>query len=416
MIRAEKSPKPFACFRTAIGACLAASLLTISLPAAANQELTVAPPETVGMSSERLLVLDRVLQDAIENREAPGAVAIVSRKGRIVYRKAFGDRAREPEVESMTLDTIFDMASLTKVMATATAMMILVERGRLALSDRVADYIPEFDSLDKGSITLRQLITHYSGLRPSLDLETKWNGFEKAVELGTLERPTAPPDTRFVYSDINFQLLSEVIRRVSGQTLDEFSRREIFEPLGMRHTAFNPPADWIERIAPADRRDGLLLRGQVHDPTAARMGGVAGHAGLFSTVDDTARWAQMILNYGSFDDVRLLSPLGVLQMTTRQSPPGNHDWRGIGFDIATRFSTNRGDLFPVGSFGHTGFTGTSVWIDPCTETFVILLTSRLHPDGKGNVVSLRRKFASAAAAAILDLEVDREYLFCRQLR
>ncbi len=416
MKRAREFPALCHRLRAAICVYLAAFLISPALLASEVQELTLAYPESVGMSSERLLVLDQVLRDAIRNREAPGAVAIVSRKGRVVYRKAFGNRALTPQVEPMTLDTIFDMASLTKVMATATATMILVERGQVALSDRVADYIPEFDSLDKGSITLRQLITHFSGLRPSLDLGTDWSGYEKAIELGTLERPTAPPDARFVYSDINFQLLSEVIRRVAGQTIDEFSRQEIFEPLGMRRTAFKPPEDWIERVAPADRRDGVLLRGQVHDPTAARMGGVAGHAGLFSTVDDTARWAQMILNRGRYEDGRILSPLGVLQMTTRQSPLGNHDWRGIGFDIFTRFSTNRGDLFPVGSFGHTGYTGTSVWIDPCTETFVILLTNRLHPDGRGNVVSLRRKVASAAAAAIIDLEVDREYAFCRQLQ
>lgn len=370
-------------------------------------------PESVGVSTERLNQLDRVLQSAIANEEAPGAVALVARRGKIIYRKAFGSRARVPEVESMTLDTIFDMASLTKVMATATSIMVLVEKGHLSLADGVQEHLPLFEGNGKGAITILQLLTHYSGLRPDLDLDQPWTGYDTAIQLAYQETPVAKPGERFIYSDINFFLLAEIVRRVSGLYLDEFAGKHVFGLLGMTDTTFRPPSSWKPRIAPTERRDGKMLRGEVHDPTAYRMGGVAGHAGLFSTIDDTAIWAQMILNQGVYAGKRILSPYGVLRMSTPQSPPSFYDWRGLGFDIETRFSTVRGDLFPIGTFGHTGFTGTSLWIDPWSETFVLLFTSRLHPDGEGSVVGLRRRVASVTAASILDTQPVRGLYFYR---
>ncbi len=364
--------------------------------------LLEAAPSEVGISPQRLARLDGVIERAIEKGEAPGAVALVARRGRIVYEKAFGDRARTPAGEPMTLDTVFDMASLTKVMATATSVMVLVERGEIALSDRVTRYIPEFGAHDKGRLTLLELLTHYSGLRPDVDLDTDWSGYDTAIALACDEKLAAEPGSRFVYSDINYFVLSEVVRRVGGARIDEFSAREIFGPLGMNDTTFNPPPEWRGRIAPSEVRDGRMLRGEVHDPTTHRMGGVAGHAGLFSTARDTAVFAQFVLNGGEYGGTRVLSPLAIRRMTSNQAPPGMTEWRGLGFDIRSRFSTNRGDLFPVGSFGHTGFTGTSLWIDPLTETFVVLMSSRLHPDGKGNVVGLRKRVASVVAAALLD--------------
>jgi CubicO group peptidase (beta-lactamase class C family) len=363
------------------------------------------------MSATQLARLDEVISLAIKNAEAPGAVVLVARKGTIVYRKAYGQRSLKPDMEAMEIDTIFDMASLTKVMATAPAVMLLTERGQIRLSDTLTHYIPEFTGQGKERITLRQILTHYSGLREDLDMDPAWTGYDTAIKMACMEKPVAQPGERFIYSDINFLLLGEMVRRVAGKPLDEFVVENVYRPLGMKRTAFNPPAEWLPKIAPSEPRNGNMIRGQVHDPTSFRVGGVAGHAGLFSTADDIAVYAQMILNGGEYKDQRLLSPAAVFAMTSRQNPQGMRDIRGYGWDIDTRFSTNRGDLFPLGSFGHTGFTGTSIWIDPNSETFVILLTSRLHPDGKGNVTPLRSKVANIVAAAVLDLEPDNRVLF-----
>ncbi len=354
------------------------------------------------MSSARLSQLDRVLELAVARRDAPGAVLLVVRGGSVVYEKAFGHRSLQPTPEAMTVDTIFDMASLTKVMATATSIMILAEEGKISLSDPVAGPLPEFAVHGKESITLLQLLTHFSGLRPDIDLDQPWNGRQAALERGFEEKPVELAGEKFVYSDINYFLLGEVVERVSGVPLERFAKERIFEPLGMSDTGFLPAPSALSRIAPTEWRDGVMLRGVVHDPTAERMGGVAGHAGLFSTAADTARFAQAMLNGGVLEGRRILSPLGVRKMTSNQSPPGQSEWRGIGFDIRSRFSSSRGDLFPVGSYGHTGFTGTSLWIDPASKTAVVLLTNRLHPDGGGDVVALRKKVATVAAAAIVD--------------
>jgi CubicO group peptidase (beta-lactamase class C family) len=378
-----------------------------------GQGIELAQPENVGISKERLARLDQVVRSAIEGDEAPGAVVLVARRGKVVYRKAFGHRAQDPDLEMMTADSIFDCASLTKVVATATSVMLLVEEGKLSLADEVVKYIPEFGRRGKSKITLLQLLTHFSGLRPDVDLHYKWEGYDRAIRLACSERLVSPPGKRFIYSDINYFVLGDIVKRVSGMQLDEFCRERIFLPLGMTDTGYKPNPEDPERIVPTESRDKVMLRGEVHDPTAQRMGGVAGHAGLFSTADDLALWGQMILNGGTHNGARLLSPMTVLKMTTPQSPRDKEDWRGLGFDIETRFSTTRGDLFPIGSFGHTGFTGTSLWIDPYSDTLLVLLTSRLHPEGKGDVVSLRQKIASVVAASILDLPLNREHYYYR---
>ncbi len=369
------------------------------------------PPAPVSaVDAARLARVDGVIEDAIRAGATPGAVLLVGHRDRIVYRKAYGRRAVEPADEPMTLDTIFDLASLTKVVATTTSVMILVEEGRLRLNDRVAAYLPDFARYGKDGITLHHLLTHTSGLRPDLDLVEPWTGADTALALARDEVPVAAPGERFVYSDINFLLLGEIVRRVSGQPLDEFARRRIFEPLGMRDTMFNPPEALRPRIAPTERctpygwpcggPDARVLRGVVHDPTARRMGGVAGHAGLFSTAGDLAVFCRMVLGGGAVGPVRILSPLSVRKMTSPATPPGFPQVRGLGWDIDSAYSSNRGELFPVGSFGHTGFTGTSLWIDPATETFVVFLSNRLHPDGKGDVTPLRARVATVVAAAI----------------
>jgi uncharacterized protein YbbC (DUF1343 family)/CubicO group peptidase (beta-lactamase class C family) len=343
-----------------------------------------------------LSALDSVIQTAVQNRDIPGAVLLVGHDGQVVYRKAFGERSLEPTRSAMTADTIFDLASLTKVIATTTAVMQLVEQGRIRLNDPVTKYIPEFAQNGKSDIVVRDLLTHYSGFAPDLDLSHPWIGRDTAYSMAFAETPDSPPETRFVYSDINFIVLGALVERVSGMPLDVYCAQKIFAPLGMVHTRFLPPQGWLPQIAPTEYDEhGQMLRGVVHDPTARRMGGVAGHAGLFSTADDLAKFAQALL-----DGTTILSPLTIEKMSTPQQPPYASALRGFGWDIDSPFSSNRGELLPVGSFGHTGFTGTSVWIDPTTHTYIILLTNAVHPRGKGLTVSLRARVATAVAAAI----------------
>jgi uncharacterized protein YbbC (DUF1343 family)/CubicO group peptidase (beta-lactamase class C family) len=345
--------------------------------------------------------VDAVIQSAISDGSIPGAVLIVGHDGAVIYRKAYGERALEPRREAMTLDTVFDLASLTKVMATTPAVMQLVESGKVRLNDPVAKYLPEFAANGKDDITVRQLLTHYSGLEPDLDLKTAWDGKATAYGMAFAEVPADAPGSKFSYSDVNFIVLGALVERVSGESLEEYAARHIFLPLKMMRTRFVPPlagrAGWIEKIAPTqyDENERMLL-GVVHDPTARRMGGVAGHAGVFSTGDDLAKFAQAMLNGGD----GILSALSVEKMTQPEQPPAAPVLRGFGWDIDSPFSSNRGDLLPVGGFGHTGFTGTSMWIDPTTQTYIILLTNAVHPRGKGNAIALRSKVATAVAAEL----------------
>ena len=229
-----------------------------------------------------------------------------------------------------------------------------------------------------------------------------WSGYETGIRLACTDKPTGPAGVRHVYSDINFILLGELVHRLSGQPLSDFARQQIFLPLGMKESMFQPPASLVARIAPTERpeKTAAPLRGVVHDPTARYMGGVAGHAGLFSTADDLARFAQMMLNGGELDGVRLFNPLTVQKFTEPQTPPDQPILRGLGWDIDSPYSSNRGELFPLGSYGHTGFTGTSIWIDPSTKSYVILLANSVHPDARPSLVPLRAKVATIAAAAV----------------
>jgi uncharacterized protein YbbC (DUF1343 family)/CubicO group peptidase (beta-lactamase class C family) len=352
---------------------------------------------------QKLAAIDSVAKEAIRTGECPGAVVVVGQAGRVVYRKAFGRRALVPRVLPMSVHTIFDMASLTKVVATTTAIMQLVEQGKIVLSAPVSDYWPEFKANEKEAITVRELMTHYSGLPPDLELKPEWSGYKTAMKMIVDVKPIAPPGTRFIYSDINFETLGELVRRVSGEPLDIYCSGHIFKPLQMKATRFNPPAIWRQRIAPTQYQfgdKGKMLWGEVHDRTAYNMGGVSGHAGLFSNADDLTIFAQMLLNGGSYKGVRILSPLTVEKMTTPQNPPDKMAVRGLGWDLESPFASNRGELFDVGSYGHTGFTGTDIWIDPVTKAYLIILTNRVHPNGKGDVVQMRTEIASVVAAAV----------------
>ena len=331
------------------------------------------------------------------------------------FRRAFGNRALVPQAEPMTLDTIFDLASLTKVVATTTAVMQLVEDGRLRLADRVSAYLTGFERYGKDRITIRELLTHTSGLRPDLELTVPFEGADEAIRRAIEEVPVAAPGERFIYSDINFFLLGRIVERVSGERLDAYANAHVFVPLGMSDTRFLPPRALVSRIAPTESCDRLawpcgqagapMLRGVVHDPTARRMGGVAGHAGLFSTADDLSVFVRMLLDGGTWHAARILSPLSVAAMTRRATPGTVPARRGLGWDIDSSFSSNRGELFPIGSFGHTGFTGTSMWADPLTGAWVVFLSNRVHPDGHGDVGGLRARVASIVASAIADARV-----------
>lgn len=354
----------------------------------------------------RLSVLDPIIDDAIAQRQIPGAVVIVGHDGQVVYRKAYGSRAIVPRHEEMTENTIFDCASLTKVLATTTALMQLWEQGKFRMNDPVAKYLPEFAQNGKQDITIRQLLVHYSGLPEDLDLTRKWEGKDTAYRMAFEVAPERSPGAAFSYSDINFVVLGALVEKLSGESLDEYSAKHVFEPLGMKETRFLPPASWEPRIAPTEEDENYhLLRGAVHDPTARRMGGVAGDAGVFSTADDLAIFAQAMLDGGR----NVLTLPTVSKMTSPQQPVNGTSLRGFGWDIDSPFSTNRGELLPVGGYGHTGFTGTSLWIDPATRTYILLLTNAVHMNvvpaaiakkEKGSAVSLRTRVATAVAAAL----------------
>jgi uncharacterized protein YbbC (DUF1343 family)/CubicO group peptidase (beta-lactamase class C family) len=373
------------------------AFLMLSVTLAGQEARRVEP----GVDAARFEEIPPLVEQAIADKKLPGAVVLIGRGDRVLWRKAIGHRAVEPAVEPMTLDTIFDLASLTKVVATTTSVMKLVEDGRIRLNDRVSEYIPGFERHNKTNITIRHLMTHTSGLRPDLDLADDWKGDDTAIALAIDEVPTSLPGEHFVYSDINYELLGEIVKRVSGLPLDQFAATHIFTPLGMNETMFRPPEALRPRIAPTEH-----LRGDVHDPTARRMGGVAGHAGLFSTAADLAIFCRMLLDGGAYHGVRILSPLTVAKMTSPAGAPGDPNLRGLGWDLDSAYSSNRGELLPLGSYGHTGFTGTSIWIDPLTREFVIFLSNRVHPDGKGDVTPLRAKIATIAASAITDAPSD----------
>ncbi len=394
-----------------------------------NQDLLFASPRSAGIQIEKLQLIDEEIRREIAAGNLPGAVVLVGRRSQIVYRKAFGNRAIVPSVEKMTVDTIFDVASLTKPIATATSIMILIERGKLRLSDTIGAFIPEIKDERAKRVTIQQLLTHTSGYAADFDLSKRWFGYDAMLQELYEERLRDDPGTKFVYSDIGFIVLGEIVRRINEKDgckddcFENFVYENIFKPLGMKDSRFfhldsaNKP---MKRIAPTEMFKGQqsylgskfegeellgsrILRGEVHDPTAWRMGGVAGHAGLFSTADDLGLFCQMILNGGTLNGKRILSPTTIAKWIQPQVVSESGATRALGWDMNSSFSANRGDIFPLGSFGHTGFTGTSIWIDPVSETFIVFLSNRVHPNGKGNVTPLRAKISTIVASAVEDL-------------
>lgn len=360
----------------------------------------------------KLAEIDTAVEGAVAREKIPGGVFWLEHDGE-VYAKAYGHMSVEPETIPTRLDVIYDAASLTKVVATSPAILLLMERGQIELDAPVHRYLLDYTDGEGTDLTIRHLMTHTSGLPPGIPLSIEaegvskmWEGYETALALAMAERPQADPGTRFVYSDINFILLGEIIQHTTGLPLEAFTREEIFEPMGMVDTGYLPSPDLKSRIAPTNWEDGEMLRGVVHDPVCRRAGGALGHASLFTTAADLARFARMILNKGELNGFRLFQRKTVELMTSNQSPNQLDARRGLGWDIDTGYSGQRGSLFPVGGFGHTGFTGTSLWIDPYSNSFVIFMSNRTHPDGKGNVLELRRQLGTLAAAAISGFDFD----------
>jgi uncharacterized protein YbbC (DUF1343 family)/CubicO group peptidase (beta-lactamase class C family) len=345
--------------------------------------------------------IDRIIEGGIAEKKFPGAVVIVGHHGRVVFHKAYGNRSLIAQPEAMTEDTVFDVASLTKVLATAPAVMQLYQQGRFLLNDPVAKYLPEFAANGKQDVTIRQLLTHYSGLPPDISLEEVWEGKGEGLHRAFASELVTAPGVQFRYSDINFITLGALVEKISGLPLDQYEARYIAQPLGLKHTRFLPPEAWRSRIAPTQFEHGVMLRGLVHDPTSRRMGGVAGHAGLFSTAGDVAIYAQNLLDRLAGRPSRFpLKQLTLEKMTTPGQPATGTALRGLGWDIDSPFSSNRGELFPVGSFGHTGFTGTSLWMDPVSDTYVVVMANAVYPNGPTGITAIRAAVANAAATAL----------------
>lgn len=380
-----------------------AHLVIVYLLAAVIFGCRTTPPRPAAFHADKLQALDVAIEQAIGEKRMPGAVLWLEHAGQ-TYSKSYGQRSVVPLQEPMTKDTIFDAASLTKVMATTPCIMLLVERGEVSLDAPVSKYIEEFRRDGKEAITVRQLMTHNSGLRAGLSPRPA--GPSTAIQMACQEKLAYPPDTKFLYSDINFILLGEIVRRVTLRPLHEFARAEIYLPLKMMDTRYAPEEKLWPRIAPTQWEGTNMLRGIVHDPTARRMDGIAGHAGVFTTAADAARYCRMMLNEGELDGVRLFKPETVRLMTRVHSPAEIEARRGLGWDIDSPYG-RRGDLFPPGSYGHTGFTGTALWIDPFSKTFWILLSNRVHPEGKGNVLALQRQISTLCAQSIKDFDFSK---------
>lgn len=435
-------------------------------------DLPSTPPAAVGMDPHRLELIRDAFQAAMNDGQVCGGVVLVARRGRIVYEQAFGHRATVPQQEEATTDTLYDLASLTKPIATASAIMRLVEQGRLRLNDPVERYLPEWkpsdeetsaiaraaqlrrllaqeplrvaigqfpfrnttatrllesmsragqvrlsdtalDSIltlgphDRREVRLRHLLTHTAGLDPFDRYYLRWpEGNARDRILGDIAtRPLrAAAGQKFIYSDLGFITLGEIVERVTGKSLADFCREEIFAPLGMHDTLFCPPEELHPRIAPTEYRstsDRTVLRGRVHDGNAAVQNGISGHAGLFSTARNLARFCQMLLNGGHYGGVRIFSPATIRAMTTDQAGLDGKEQRGYGWDISTGYSGQRGDIFATG-YGHTGWTGTSIWVVPEEELFIIILTNRVHPDGTGDAGPIRSRIANVVAGSLVE--------------
>ena len=377
------------------------------------QYLPKVAPEEVGIDSHKLKQADLIINQAIADKEIPGAVLAVVKNGKMVYLKAYGNKEVYPSRVAMDVNTVFDLASLTKPLATAISVMILVERGQLRLIDKVDLFIPDFkpwsEGKEKKDIRVIDLLTHTSGLpsyAPVTRIE-KTRGDSKPDKMinyiATVDREFEP-ETDFQYSCLNYIALQRIIEMVAKQDLRTFAKQNIYDVLGMVHTDFTPTGETLVRTAPTVKlKDGKVLKGAVQDPLARELNlGVSGNAGLFSDANDLAILVATLQNRGEYNSKRILSPMGVRTMRT---VPRNTQTIGRtpGWDLFTPYSSSNGDLFGPNTYGHTGYTGTSITIDPDTNTAVILLTNRVHPNNSGNVIRLRSFISNIVAASILEI-------------
>lgn len=363
--------------------------------------LVSAAPATAGMRNDLTATLDSIVNTALSGGTAPGATLAVGRYGRLVHLKGYGRLDTAVASAPVDVNTIFDMASLTKVIATTTAAMVLEEQGLLDLDRTIASYLPEFNAPEKASVTLRMAMTHRGGLEAFAPLYRTARGREQYLQQINTRPLKAAPGTTTTYSDWEMILTQLVLEKVSGTPLDRLADEKVFRPLGMTSTMFNPDSSLKPRIAPTetDTVRGGLVWGRVHDENADAMGGVAGHAGLFSTARDVAIFAQMFLNGGEYNGARIVSPTTIARWTAPQVRASS---RALGWDTPSAVSS-AGHYFSPRSFGHTGFTGTSIWIDPTRDLFVILLTNRVNPTRENTqVFALRRAVADAVQRSITD--------------
>ncbi|QDU75617.1 Esterase EstB [Bremerella volcania] len=375
--------------------CLATLLLLCSLQA--NNPLSAATPQMAGFSEKVTTEIDQAINTALSEKRMPGCVVVIARSGEVLYKKAHGSRRIAPSVEPMTVDTVFDMASLTKPIVTATSIMQLVEAGKVDLHAPVVTYLPEFRGHGKETITIKQLLIHTSGLTPDNALSDYENGWPAAYEKICNLKLLSDPGQKFRYSDVGFILLGEVVARVSKMPLDKYATENIFKPLGMNQSGFNPSKELAQRAVTTTKVDGKWLQGTVHDPRARYCGGVAGHAGLFSTADDLLLYAQAMLESRKPGLKHLLDPQTLTMMTQAYDAAGN--LRGLGWDKQSGYSSNRGKSMSSSAYGHGGFTGTALWIDPELDLVVLFLSNRVHPNEKGSVNALAGSIGTIAADA-----------------
>ena len=378
---------------------LVALIALLTLPAT-----VLAPPAVVGTSvvsgTHNFPGIDEGAADAVASGEIPGVVVLVGRGDDILFQGAYGSRRFLPKSSPMTVDTIFDIASLTKPVGTAIAVMALVEKGTIKLDAPLGQYLKEFRGKQFDEITIRRLMTHTAGLIAYPPNAAVTAGFPSAVTEIAKIPLEYPPGSAFQYSDTGFILLGEVVRRVSGARLDRYLERILFRPLDLQDTSFHPKASLMSRVAPTEFVGGRVLNGEVHDPRARLLGGVAGHAGMFSTAADLARICRMLLNGGILGGHRVLDAATVRMMW--DAAPEGRGMRTLGWDLSSPYSRPMAPFFPEGSVGHTGFTGTSIWIDPPTRSYMIILTNRVHPYGGGvaKIRELRARLTAAAGAQL----------------
>jgi CubicO group peptidase (beta-lactamase class C family) len=380
-------------------ALLCSALFSAITASVADTTSATTPGPVIGVKVRA--AIDSLLNNAVKGSKIPGAVIWLEQKGRF-YHRAYGKRNILPAPRPMEKTTIFDAASLTKVVATTPCIMVLMERGKLKLDDPVVKHIPEFAGTDKGGVTIRHLLTHTSGLPPVLPRKPPWSGYSTGIKLATAIRMRAKPGEKYRYSDVNFILLGEIVRRISGKSLKQFAREAVFAPLGMHNTGFVLNKSAFQRAAPTTREKDGLVQGVVHDPSARAMGGIAGHAGLFTTASDLARYCRMITGGGTLGKVRILSKATVALMTSTQTSPARHKVnRGLGWDIDSPFSSPESKTPPPNhSFGHTGWTGGSIWIHPASKSFLVLLSNRNHPYERRSIRPLREELGKIAGKAL----------------